>query len=97
MNIVPSKYMNISDFIIKMSLAPEQVREGLTTQELRNTYEVKVRHSISNMIERYIDKYDDFEARFTEYERAGRKVTFMSMFIALFMRNFVYLLRNPRT
>lgn len=30
-NVIPSKFMNISDFVIKMSLSPGSVREGLTT------------------------------------------------------------------
>lgn len=39
--------MNISDFVIKMSLAPSKVRDGLTTEELRDSYEFRIRDSIS--------------------------------------------------
>lgn len=39
LNVQFGKFSNIADLIIKMAQAPNQMREGLTLEELKSNYE----------------------------------------------------------
>ena len=89
--------MELSDNLIKMVQAPDKFREGLTIEELRLCYENQIRDPIEQQLKFYESKYQGFQARFTYFENQNRKVTMWTEFSVLFLRNILYLRRNPRT
>ena len=95
MSIQPSKYTNIADFIIRMTQAPQLVRFNLTSQELVDQYDQKIRDKIQAQKDIVVRKYEGFHANFTEIQNQ-REVSVMRQFVAIFIRNFFFLARNPR-
>lgn len=91
------KFTNIADFIINMCQNPKTIREDLTTADLYTSYDNTLRGQVDQQVMQHVEKYQGFQARFTEYEKRTRSVSKAKMFCALFKRSIVYLLRNPRT
>ncbi len=67
----------------------------MTNEELVESYENKIRAKIQSQKEVIMKRYEGFHAHFTEIQRQ-REVSVFKQFLAIFVRNWYYLARNPR-
>ena len=90
-------YQNPADFIIKFAQAPMLYNLDLNLNALSSTYDKEFRLQIDAQIKKDQDKFlmmssTDFD-KFAE----NRQVGIFTQFTQIFKRNWLYLLRNPRS
>jgi hypothetical protein len=94
--ITIGKYTNPADFIIKLAQAPWLILPGLDTKKLSSQYDIQLRPRIQNEQDLREKRFFKTEADF-DIIGATREVSKLIQFWAVYHRNLINLLRNPRT
>jgi hypothetical protein len=95
MNIALKPFQSMSDTVIKLSIAPGDMKDGLTISDLKNYYIQNYEPLVKSEQDEVLVKYKNFQARFTVLQEA-RTVGSMRKFFLIFARNLLFLRRNPK-